>query len=57
MTLRAALVTASHQRLEGLERFAGRGQALHFRRKLPASCLGARASFFLSKAAPGCGVL
>ena len=28
-------MTASHQRLESLERFAGRGQTLHFRRELP----------------------
>src|SRR5882762_2088376 len=40
----AALGTASHQRLKSLERFAGRGQALHFRRKLPASGLGARSA-------------
>ena len=30
--------------IEGLEGFAGRGYALHFRRQLPASCLGARAT-------------
>ena len=35
-------MAASHQRLKGLERFAGRGQALHLRRELPASCLGPR---------------
>ncbi len=38
------LGTASHQRLKSLERFAGRRQALHVRRELPASCLGARAT-------------
>ena len=35
---------APHQRLKGLERGAGRGQALHFRREFPATRLGARAT-------------
>src|SRR5262250_696413 len=39
-----ASATASHHRLEGLERFAGRGQALHLRLELARPRFRARAT-------------